>query len=174
MVRFAIILGQADEKIAKIGMQRAERASGTAAQIHFAQILDAGNIVAKNVFVPAIDFHSTLVGFRENFFDDVEVAVIRRSRLFESGVAVEFGMRSGVVAAMKIEIVILFAVIGQRTVPDLASGDASAIGESGKENGVHRAFFLQDIENLFGAFIHEGDRADLDADRFGGRSGFCA
>src|SRR5262249_29107675 len=163
-VGFAVVLSQADEEITQVRMQWAKRARLTATQIHFAQIFDAGYVIAEYIFVPAINFDATLVSLRQDFGDDVEVAVLGSARLLERCIAIEFRMRRGVVAAMKIEVVFLLAMVGQRTIPDLAPGDASAISECRQENGVYGAFFLQDIEDFFRAFIDERNSTHLDAD----------
>src|SRR4051812_22398845 len=136
-------------------MKWTKRARGASAPVHFMEVFDAGNVFAENVFIPTIDFDAALVGFRQNFGNDVEIAVVGSTRLFERGIAIEFGMRRGVVAAVKIEIIFLLAVVGQRAVPYLSAGDAASIGERGEEDGIHSAFFLKDIENLFRAFVHE-------------------
>ncbi len=62
-------------------------------------------------------------------------------------------MRNSEVAAVKIEVVFLLAVIGQRLAGNLPSGDAAAVGEYGKKQGIHAGTFLKHIEDFLGAFI---------------------
>jgi len=67
------------------------------------------------------------------------------------------------------------AGVGEGTAGDLASGDAVAIGEGGDEEGVDTGLRLEDVEDLFRAFVEEGDGSDLNADGgdlfFGGLGG---
>ena len=93
--------------------------------------------------------------------------MVGRPRVFENRILVVLGMRSGEVPAVKIEIVLLLAMIGQRLARDLSSGDTSTVGEYCKKEGIHAGTFLKNIQNFLGTFIHKGDCADLDADHFG-------
>src|SRR5579864_5142553 len=79
-------------------------------------------------------------------------------------------MRGREISAVKIEIVLLLAVIGQWLARNLSSGNTSTVGEYRKKQGIHAGPFLKHIEDFLGTFIHERDRSDLDADRFGGDS----
>jgi hypothetical protein len=69
---------------------------------------------------------------------------------------------------MKIEIVLLLAVIGQRLARNLASGDTSTVGEYCEKEGIPAGTHLKLIKDRFGTFIHKRNCSDLDGDRFGG------
>src|SRR3954447_5551275 len=85
----------------------------------------------------------------------------------DGGVFVILRMRPSEVATVKVQIVFLFAMIGQRLARNLSSGDAPAIGEYREEQGIHAGAFLKDIQHFLDTLIDEGNRADLDADHFG-------
>src|ERR1043166_7671627 len=114
LVGLAVIFGEADEEISVIGMQRAESAGPTALPIHFVQFLDAGDIVAENIFEPAIDFHAALMSLGQNVGDDIEIAMVGGFGFFESGVLIKFGVGSCKVAAVEVQIVFLLAMVGER------------------------------------------------------------
>jgi hypothetical protein len=59
--------------------------------------------------------------------------VIRRARVLQNRVLVVLRMRRGEVPAMKIEVVLLLAVIGQRLARNLSSGNTPAVGEDRKK-----------------------------------------
>ena len=86
--------------------------------------------------------------------------------LFEDRVFVVMRMRRGEVAAVKIEIVFLPAVIGQRLARNLSSSNTSTVGEYRKEQGIYTGTFLKHIKDLLGTFIHKRNCSDLDADHF--------
>jgi hypothetical protein len=77
-------------------------------------------------------------------------------------------MRGGEIPAVKIEIVLLLAVIGRRLAWNLSSGDTSTVGEYCKKMGTHAGTFLKHIEDFPGTFIHKRSCSDLDTDHFGG------
>src|SRR5262249_851965 len=129
----------------------------------------AGHIVAKCIFVPAINFHPAPMRLGQNLPENVEAAVVGRFGLFERGVFVELLVRRGEIAAMKIQIVFLLAVVGQRMILDLAAADAASISEGRQEDGIYRAALLENVKHLFRAFVHEGNCAGLDADEGGTR-----
>ena len=62
-------------------------------------------------------------------------------------------MGRGKVSAMKIKVVFLLAVIGQRLAGNLSSGNATAIGEYREEQSIHASALLQDVKNFFSAFV---------------------
>ncbi len=130
--------------------------------VHFAQFFDAGDVVAKRVFIPAIDFHSAPVRPGQDFRQDVQIAVVGRFCLFERRVTVKLRMRRGEIAAVKIQIVFLFSVIRQRAVRHLPAPDAAAVSECGQKDRVRGTAFLKNVQHLLGAFIHEGHGAGLD------------
>ena len=67
---------------------------------------------------------------------------------------------------MKIEVVFLFAVIGQRLAGNLPPGDAPAVGEDREKKRVHARPLLKNVEYFLGAFVNERNCADLNADHF--------
>jgi hypothetical protein len=77
-------------------------------------------------------------------------------------------MREGEIPTVKIEIVLLLAVIGRRLASNLSSGDTSTVGEYCKKEGIHAGTFLKHIEDSLGTFIHKRNCSDLDSDHFGG------
>jgi hypothetical protein len=79
-------------------------------------------------------------------------------------------MRSREVAAVKVEIVLLPAMIGQRLAGDLSSGNASTVGKPGKKERIHAGALLKHIQDSLGAFINKRNCSDLDAGHFVGGS----
>ena len=79
-------------------------------------------------------------------------------------------MRGSEVPTVKIEIVLLLAVIGERLAGDLSSGNASTVGKHGKKQRIHAGAFLKHIQDSLGTFIHKRNGSNLDADHFGGDS----
>jgi len=56
---------------------------------------------------------------------------------------------------MKVEIVFLLAVIGQRLAGNLSSDDVADMGEHGEKQRVHAGAFLKSVQDSLGAFIHK-------------------
>jgi hypothetical protein len=108
-------------------------------------------------------FMPALFSSREHFGQDIQVAVVGCASAFENRVFVVLRMRGGEVPTVKIEIVLLLAVIGQRLARNLSSGDTSTVGEYSKKQGIHTSTFLKNIKDFFGAFIHKRNCSDLDA-----------
>ena len=75
-------------------------------------------------------------------------------------------MRRGKISAVEIQIVFLFAVVGQRLSGNLPSRDATSIGEYSKEQGIHASALLQYIQHFLRAFIDKGDCSHLNANHF--------
>src|SRR5882762_7879623 len=94
--------------------------------------------------------------------------MVGRASVLDHGVLVVLGMRGGEVPAMKIEIVFLLAVIGQRLARNLSSGDTATIGEYRKKHRIHAGTFLKHIKDFLDTFIHKRNCSDLDADHFRG------
>ena len=80
-------------------------------------------------------------------------------------------MRRSKVTAVKLEVILLLAVIGQGLAWDLPSRNAAPVGEHREKKGVHECPFLEHVKHLFGALVHERNGAHLDTDRLGGHSG---
>ena len=165
-----VVLDQAGKEIPVVGIVDAQRLGIPPVQIPLLHFLDVRQVGAKHVLKPADDFHAALLGRREHFGQDVQVAVVGRARVLENRVLVVLGMRRGEVSAVKIEIVFLLAVIGQRLARNLPSGDTATVGEYRKKQRIHAGAFLKHIEDFLGAFIHKRNCSDLDADHFGGDS----
>src|SRR5437870_10214029 len=81
-------------------------------------------------------------------------------------------MGGGVISSVKIQIVFLLSVIGQRLIGNLTSSNAASVSKGGQENGVGSGALLEDFEHLFGPFVNERNRANLNTDHLLGRS--CA
>jgi hypothetical protein len=79
-------------------------------------------------------------------------------------------MRSGEISTVEIEIVFLFAMIGQRLARNLSSGNPATVGEDREKERIHGGTFLKHIEDLLGAFIYKRNRSHLNPDYFGGNS----
>jgi hypothetical protein len=60
--------------------------------------------------------------------------MVGRARVLENRVFVELGMRGGEVAAVKIEVILLLAVIGERLAGDLPSSNTSTVREYRKKS----------------------------------------
>ena len=89
-------------------------------QIAFLHFLDVRKIFAKHIFQPANHLHAAFFCSRNDFRQNVEIAVVRRARFFQHRVLVKLRMRRREISAVKIEIVFLFAVIGQAVVREFA------------------------------------------------------
>jgi hypothetical protein len=61
-------------------------------------------------------------------------------------------------------------MIGQRLARNLSSGDTPAVREHREEQGIHGRTLLKHIKNFLGTLIDKRNRADLDANHFGGDS----
>ena len=90
--------------------------------------------------------------------------------MLDDRVLVVLGMRGGEVPAVKIEIVLPLAVIGQRLARNLSSCDTATVGEYRKKQRIHAGMFLKHIKDFLGTFSHERNCSDLDADHFRGDS----
>jgi hypothetical protein len=82
-------------------------------------------------------------------------------------------MRGGEIPHVKIEIVLLLAVIGQRLAWNLSAGDTSTVGEYCKKEGIHAGTLLQHIEDSLASFIHKRNCSDLHTDHCGGVTAVC-
>jgi hypothetical protein len=76
-------------------------------------------------------------------------------------------MRRGEISTVKIEVVLLLAVIGKRLAGNLPSSNTSTVGEYRKKKRIHAGSFLEHIKNFLGTFIGKRNCSDLDADHFG-------
>jgi hypothetical protein len=114
VVGACVVLDQAGQEIPVVRIVDAQRVGVPPVQIALLQFLDVRQVAAEDVFEPADDLHAALLGCREHFGQDVEIAVVGRACVFENSVLVVLRMRSGEISAVKIEIVLLLAVIGQR------------------------------------------------------------
>ena len=168
-----VVLDQAGKEIPVVRIVDAQRLGIPPVQIPLLNFLDVRQVGAEDVLQPADDFHAALLRRREHFGQDVQVAVVGRARVLEHRVLVVLGMRRGEIPAVKIEIVFLLAVIGQRLARNLSSGDAAAVGEYRKKQRIHAGTFLKDVEDFLGTFIHKRNCSDLDADHFGGETAAC-
>ena len=171
VVGAGVVLDEAGEEIAVVGIVDAERFGIAAVEIFLLNFFDVGEVGAEDILEPADDFHAALVGGGDDFGEDVEVAVVGGAQVLEDCVFVELGMGRGEVSAVEVEIVLLLAVVGERLAGDLASGDAAAVGEDGQEECVYSGAFLEDVQDFLGAFVYEGDGSYLDTDGFGGGGG---
>ena len=165
-----IVLDQTGQKIPVVRIVDAQCLGIPSVQISLLNFLDVRQVGAKHILHPADDLHAAFFGGRQHFGQNVQVAVVGRASVFENRVLVVLGMRGSEVPAMKIEIVLLLAVIGQRLARNLSSGDTATIGEYRKKKGIHAGTFLKHIQDFFGAFIDKRHCADLNADHFGGHS----
>ena len=163
-----IILDQAGKEIPVVGIVDAKRLGIPPVEVSLLNFLDVRQVGAKHVLKPADDFHAALLRRGEHFGQDIQVAVIGCARVLDDRVLVVLGMRRGEVAAVKIEIVFLLPMIGQRLARNLPSRNTATIGEYRKKQRIHAGAFLKHIENFLGAFIHKRNCSDLDADHFGG------
>ena len=101
IIGFAEVGDQAGPEGAHVGVKRAERASLPAFQVHLGDLLDARHVRAEHIFHRAEDSHAALLCLGQDRSHNVQVAVVGRAGLLEHGVAIELGVRGGVVAAVK-------------------------------------------------------------------------
>ncbi len=166
VVGTGVVLDQASQKIPVVGIVDAQRLGIPSVEIALLHFFDIRQVRAKYILQPADYFHAALLSRRKHFGQNVEFAMVGCASVLEDRVLVVLGMRVGKVAAVKIEIVFLLPVIGQRLPRDLPSGNPSAVGEYRKKQGVHATPFLEHIQDFLGSFIHEGNGSHLDADHF--------
>src|SRR5665213_4301018 len=121
------------------------------------------NIGAKDIVIPGVDFHSSLLGFRQHRLEYVEVAMIRSLGIFKDCIRIELSVRCRKVPAMKI-VILLLAVVGQRPALDLPTASSAVISERGEEQSVHLPTLLQNVEYLVHALVDERDSAALNSD----------
>ena len=105
---------------------------------------------------------------RNDVRDDIDPGVIGGACIFglESGIPVILRMRRGKIPAVKIQVVFLLAVIGQRLARHLTSRDAPAIGEDSEEERIDGSALLEDVENLLDPLIQKRNGSHLDPDHF--------
>jgi len=89
--------------------------------------------------------------------------VIRRLRRrgINTGILIVLRVYSREIAASQLGVILLFAVSGERMPRQLATGSAVRKRESGKEEGIGRSPFLDNVQHLFDSLIQEGDRSRL-------------
>src|SRR5262245_34317910 len=171
VVRAQIVLDHAEPEVARVRIARAGERRRSSDERDFARSVESGDVRANHILEPADDFHAALVRGRENVGEDVVVAVVGRLLGEDARVAVVLTMRRGELSAVKVVVVLLLAVIGERAAAQLASADAAAVSECREEERVERSEALEVVEYPFGAFVHEGNGAGLNADhgRLGAR-----
>ena len=162
-----IVLYQSGQEIPVVRIVDAQRVGVPPVQISLLQFLDVRQIAAEYVLEPANDLHAALLCCGKNFGQDIEVSVVGRACVFENSIFVVLRMRSGEISAVKIKIVFLLAMIGQRLAGNLSPSDAATVGEDREKQRIHAGSFLKRIEDFLGAFIYKGNRSDLDTDHSG-------
>src|SRR5579863_7413377 len=114
VIRTGIVLNQAGEKIPVVRIVDAKRLGIPPVQVSLLNLLDVRQVGAKHVLKPADDLHPALLCSWEHFGQNIEVAVIGRASVFENRVLVVLLLFSDTATTVKIEIVLLLAVIGKR------------------------------------------------------------
>ena len=94
IVGLAIVLSQTNEKIAVVGIERAQGFCVAACEVDFLQGLYSGDGGVELVFVPAIDFDAALVRFGEDEGEDVGVAVVGGVLMTCGGIMLALAMES--------------------------------------------------------------------------------
>ena len=119
----------------------------------------------RDVFGPKNGAHSAFFSIGKHFIDNVERAMIGRASVLwsDTSVLIILPMDRAVVAAMKIQIIGLLAVIGQGLPGNLASRDSASVSERGKKESID-AVALENVEHGIGTLVYKGNRTDLDAD----------
>src|SRR5262249_48949545 len=151
---------------------KAERARLLPGERNLLQALDALKVIAKDVFVPAEDFHAARLCLRQDSSKNIKVSVIWSLDFLERCMAVVLFMSSGEVAAMKVGVILLLAMIRQRLTGNLAAGNATSVSEGGEEERVDAGVMLKAVKHRSDTFINERNRAHLNADHACG-SGLC-
>src|SRR5262249_44504935 len=108
---------------------KAERGRLFGGERNFLKALDAVEVVAKNIFIPAEGLHASGFCLRQDGGENVKIAMIRRLNFLERCVAVVLLVSPREVATVKIGVVLLLAVIGQRLAGNLAPSDTASVGE---------------------------------------------
>ena len=125
-------------------MAKAERARSAALQVHLGDLPHAGDVRPEHVFHRAKQLHAALPGSGQNAGHDVQVSVIGSAGLLQHRVAVELGMRYGVVAAVEGLLVgFLRAMVRKDLTRNLAPCQTSPVGERGQVHRVNGPPFLQ-------------------------------
>src|SRR5262249_45309679 len=79
----------------------------------------------------------------------------------ERGVLVVLLMRMGVIPAVEINVVFRFPVVWQRLSGNLPAGNATAVGESGDQQGIDAGVLLEAVEHGSDPFIDKRNRTHL-------------
>ena len=94
--------------------------------------------------------------------------MIGRASLLQDRIAIELGMRGGVVSTVEVLFVrLLHPVVRKRVSRNLPACQAATVREGGQVNRVHRPQFLEKVKYLVRAFVDERHGADLDANGLG-------
>src|SRR5215472_15584861 len=111
-----------------------------------------GSVTA--LFDPGEALHAALLRCRNNRFEEVPSRVLRRAAGgAQHGAGVELRMDGGVVTAYPVEIVLLYAVIGQCISGHLATARAAGPRWGGQEQRVRATTLAQDVEHVPNSFV---------------------
>ena len=101
IIGLAEVGNQARPEGAHVGVERAKRASLPPFQVHLGDLLHARHVRTEHIFHRAEEFHAALLRLGQDGGHDVQLAVVRRAGLLEHRVAIELGVRGGVIAAVE-------------------------------------------------------------------------
>ena len=155
-------------------VEEAERAGLLSFQVHFGESFTPGTSERNTVFHRAEAFHAPLPGLGQDGGHDVQAAVVRGAGLLQWRMAIKLSVRRGVIAAVEeFHVRFLRPMVGKGMAWNLPPSQASTVGEGRQKEGVCAGALLEDVERLAGAFVHERDGANLDADRLAWRRRWC-
>ena len=101
IIGFAKVGDQAGPKGAHVGVERAERSAFPDFQVHLGDLLDAWHVRTEHIFHGTEESHAALPRLGQDGGHDVQITVVGRAGLVKHRVAIEFGVRGGVVAAVE-------------------------------------------------------------------------
>ena len=87
-----VVLNETGQKIPEVRIVDAQRLSIPPVQIAFLQFLNIRQVGAKHVLQPAEHLHATLFGDWNHFDEDIQVAMVRRTRILENRIFVVLRM----------------------------------------------------------------------------------
>src|SRR5262245_38121421 len=162
VVRRAEVSRQPGPECPHVRMKQAKGVASVALQVDFSDFLHAGDVGAEYVLDRTKQFQTAFPCRRENGGNDVELAVVRRAGLLQRGILIELRVRRGVVTAVKGLLVGLgFSVVGERLPWNLSPRQPATVVQSREDNRIDPPALLQDVQDLFNAFVCKRNRADL-------------
>jgi hypothetical protein len=158
-VRPRVILHGAQQPVTIVRIIEAQRlriGSIEALFLGFGDTRYAGALPGEDVFEPADGLHTAPVGRRQNGFEHVEIAELRRAEVLNRRIFVILRMSYGIAASMEgVGIVLRLAVVRHRLTGNLPAGDSTPVSKGRNEESIDTGGLLKDIQHFLDTFIHK-------------------